>query len=237
MVDAKILERFVSLVDAGESVLVTQRRPSPGVISANSVDLAMFQQWRTSVMSLLSATFTQNGFQFQEFQERCKVNWHSDLVQGLAILKAAKDDLEQDIDSAPPERISIEDLPLHPRIASVCVELYQDEHYANAVLDASKALVNFVKEKSGKHDLDGAGLMTEVFSRNHPILAFNDLSDRSDLDEQEGMMHLYAGVALGIRNPRGHEFPEDSPERALDYIVLISLLAKRLEETQKKPAT
>jgi hypothetical protein len=28
-----------------------------------------------------------------------------------------------------------------------------------------------------------------VFSRNAPILAFNELKDQTDLDEQQGMMH------------------------------------------------
>jgi hypothetical protein len=41
--------------------------------------------------------------------------------------------------------------------------------------------MNFVKEKSRRHDLDGANLMRTVFSVNAPILAFNDL----DPDEQE----------------------------------------------------
>ena len=76
--------------------------------------------------------------------------------------------------------------------------------------------------------------MRTVFSRNDPVLAFNNLTDQSDQDEQEGMMHLFEGAVLGIRNPRGHDFLADSPERALEYICLISLLANRLEETHRK---
>ena len=215
MVDANLLERYIHLIEAGEHLLSTRREPRPGLLSQDSVSLAAFQQWRTSAMSLLSATFTQNGFQFKEFEQRCKTNWYSDAVQGLAILRAAREDIGQNVNTPSPGQISIEDLSLHPRIAAVCVELFQDGHYANAVFDASKALFNFVAEKSGSHE-DGAPLMRRVFSKNNPVLAFNELSDQSDLDEQEGMMHLYEGVALGIRNPRGHEFPEDSPERALD---------------------
>lgn len=230
MVDANLLERFVRLIDVGETVLTTRSSSRGG---RDSVDTAMFEQWRVSVMSLLSARFTPSGVHFIEFQEKCERSWYTHAVQGLAILKAAKDDIEQDIVPVPPGMIGIEDLPLHPRIASVCVALYQDKHYSNAVYDATKALVNLVKEKSGRHELDGADLMRQVFTKNQPILAFNDLSDQSDSDEQEGMMHLYEGVTLGIRNPRGHDFPEDSPERALEYIVLISLLANRVEEAHR----
>ena len=68
-------------------------------------------------------------------------------------------------------RAAFRGLDLHPRIAAVCADLYRDGHYRNAVLDASLALVNFVKEKSRCHDLDGAKLMREVFSPNSPVLA------------------------------------------------------------------
>ncbi len=77
--------------------------------------------------------------------------------------------------------------------------------------------------------------MTTVFSVKNPVLAFNDLSDQSDRDEQEGMMHLYVGAVLAVRNPRRHAFPGDSPRRALEYIVMLSMLASRLEETKRKP--
>lgn len=128
---------------------------------------------------------------------------------------------------------AFENLELHPRIYSACAELYRDEHFRNAVLDASVALVNMVKEKSRRHDLDGAPLMRTVFSRNDPALAFNDLKDQSDLDEQEGMMHLFEGAVLALRNPRAHTLSDDDPEQALEYIALLSLLAKRLEQSRR----
>ena len=103
---------------------------------------------------------------------------------GLAILRAAKDDLAAEMVPTDPKELDIEQLPLHPRIADVCVELYRDGHYPESIFSASKALINFVKERS-RRDEDGADLMRRVFSRNEPVLAFNDLSDQSDKDEQE----------------------------------------------------
>ena len=50
--------------------------------------------------------------------------------------------------------------------------------------------------------------MRTVFSSKDPILAFNDLADQTDRDEQEGTMHLFEGAVLAIRNPGGHSFPE-----------------------------
>lgn len=130
-------------------------------------------------------------------------------------------------------RSTFRGLDLHPRIAVVATELYLDGHHAEAVFNASKALVHFVKERSGRHDLDGAGLMTTVFSKKNPLLAFNMLKDQTEEDEQEGMMHLFAGAVLAIRNPGGHDFPEMSPERALELIALLSFLANRAQEAKK----
>jgi len=132
-------------------------------------------------------------------------------------------------DSAAHTRSTFEGLDLHSRIAAVCVDLYRDGHYKQAVLDASIALVNCVKEKSRQQSLDGSKLMTTVFSANNPVLAFNELKDQTDRDEQEGFMHLFMGAVLALRNPRAHALFDDSPEMALDYIAFLSMLAKRLD--------
>jgi uncharacterized protein (TIGR02391 family) len=132
-------------------------------------------------------------------------------------------------------RSAFEGLDLHPRIAAVAADLYRGGHYRNAVLDASLALVNLVRERSRRRDLDGAALMTTVFSKNKPLLAFNGLKDRTDEDEQEGMMHLFVGAVLALRNPRAHALLDDSPEIALEYVAFISLLAKRGEQAKLTP--
>ena len=128
-------------------------------------------------------------------------------------------------------------LNLHPRILDVSRELFLDGYHWEAAFAAAKALVNYVKERSGRHDLDGAPLVRAVFSRNNPVLAFNNLSDQTDQDEQEGMMHLFEGAVLGIRNPGGHSFPEGSEQRAVEYISLLSLLAYRVQEAKRRKGT
>jgi uncharacterized protein (TIGR02391 family) len=126
-----------------------------------------------------------------------------------------------------------ENLNLHPRIADVARDLFLDGHHFEAVFAGAKALVNFVKERSGRHDLDGAPLVRTVFSKNNPLLAFNELADQTDQDQQEGLMHLFEGAVLGIRNPGGHAFPEGSEQRAIEYISLLSLLAYLVQEAKK----
>src|SRR6266403_211756 len=126
--------------------------------------------------------------------------------------------------AAPPPSSYFDRLNLHPRIRDVSRDRFLDGYHWDAVFAASKALVNYVKERSGRDDLDGAGLMRTVCSRNAPVLVFNDLSNTTEQDEQEGMMHLFEGIVLGIRNPGGHAFPEGTEQRAIEYISLLSLL-------------
>ncbi len=156
-------------------------------------------------------------------------------TEAIANLIRCLEERETDFggDTASRVRSAFEGLDLHPRIAGVCVDLFRNGHYRNAVLDASVALVNYVKEKSGRHDLDGSGLMTTVFSKSNLVLAFNERKDRTDEDEQEGLMHLFMGAVLALRNPRAHALPDDSPEMALEYIALISLLAKRVDQAKR----
>jgi ribosome-associated translation inhibitor RaiA len=86
------------------------------------------------------------------------------LLKGLiAKLEEKLVDFEEDPISQ--ARVVFEGMNLHPRIAGACSDLYKNGHYSQSVFEASKALVNFVKERSGRHDLDGVPLMTNVFSK------------------------------------------------------------------------
>jgi uncharacterized protein (TIGR02391 family) len=125
-------------------------------------------------------------------------------------------------------------LNLHPRIRDVAREPFLGGHYWEAVSESTKALVNYVKERSGRHDLDGASLVRTVFSRNNPVLAFNGLATETDLDEQEGMMHLFQGAVMAIPNRGGRFFAGDSKQRALEYLSMLSLLAYRLQNATRR---
>lgn len=126
-----------------------------------------------------------------------------------------------------------EGLDLHATIERASGQLYRDGHYANAIEDAVKALNSLVRLNSGVDDRDGMDLMQFVFSPNSPVLKFNALADQSDKDEQKGFMMLFSGAVAGLRNPRAHKLIQDDPERALEFIAFISLLAKLADKAQK----
>lgn len=164
-------------------------------------------------------------------KERGRVQATGILKGLIGRLQEKRDDLAGGGIAAP--STYLDKLNLHPRVLDVSRDLFLDGYHWEAVFAAAKALVNYVKERSGKHDLDGAPLVRAVFSRSSPILAFNDLANQTDLDEQEGMMHLYEGAVLGIRNPGGHDFPEGPEQRAIQYLSLLSLLAYRVQEAKR----
>jgi uncharacterized protein (TIGR02391 family) len=119
-------------------------------------------------------------------------------------------------------------LDLHRDIAQAASALYEGGHYRNAVMDAVIALNNLVRLKSGEQR-DGTALMKHVFSPKNPIVRFNELADDSDREEQKGYMMMLCGAVSGLRNPRAHTLFDDDPERALEFIAFVSLLAKLVD--------
>tara|TARA_R110000737_G_scaffold248191_2_gene258202 strand:+ start:832 stop:1626 length:795 start_codon:yes stop_codon:yes gene_type:complete len=124
---------------------------------------------------------------------------------------------------------SYEGLDLHPEIARAASKLYKDGHYSSAVEHSVKALNGLVRLRSGLEH-DGSTLMERAFNPSNPAIRFNALADQSDKDEQKGFMMMFSGAVAGLRNPRAHSFIEDDPERALEFIAFVSLLAKLLDE-------
>jgi uncharacterized protein (TIGR02391 family) len=135
-------------------------------------------------------------------------------------------------------------LQLHPIIRKASEGLFKDGHYSQAIFDACKALINYVKRKSGEKSIDGTTLMGKVFSvkwdkrtykiTEKPILQLNKLRSREDIDEQMGFMHLFMGSVLGIRDPKAHaEIEQKNPWKTLEYLAFLSLLARRTEEATR----
>jgi uncharacterized protein (TIGR02391 family) len=153
------------------------------------------------------------------------------LKAAIRRLKEWQDDAEGDSGS----RVlrAYEGLELHPEIARAATDLYRNGHCANAIEDAVKALNDLVRLRSGENQ-DGTKLMEYVFAPQDPLLAFNGLADESDRDEQKGYMMMFSGAVAGLRNPRAHKIIEDDPERALEFIAYLSLLAKLLDGATKR---
>lgn len=73
------------------------------------------------------------------------------------------------------------------------------------MFDASVALVNYVREKSGRHDLDGSGLMTAGFSKNKPTLALNDLKDSGFARNGAGVYRPHQSFGEALRSSQARD--------------------------------
>lgn len=204
--------------------------------------------------STLIEVFGQNTIELARTQMKASdflMTWyHEDTSQGEHLdafkrgIELAKTRLQSEIfllrerieDADGPSAFSpwraYEGLDLHPEISAAAADLFRDGHYANAIVDSVKALNALVRYKSGL-ELDGSNLMEVAFSPKNPVLRFNDMADQSDLDEQKGFMFMFSGAVAGLRNPRAHKLIKDDPERALEFIAFVSLLAKLVSSAKK----
>jgi uncharacterized protein (TIGR02391 family) len=119
---------------------------------------------------------------------------------------------------------------VHPDLPAKVQKLFDDGHCEQSVFEAFKFIEKEVKRISGLRGKTGHGLMMEAFNENSPKVRLNRLVTESEIDEQLGFKFIFSGAASGIRNPRGHEVDiGDTPDEALDYLALASLLLRRLD--------
>lgn len=119
---------------------------------------------------------------------------------------------------------------IHPDLPTKVRKLFDDGYWEQSVFEAFKFIEKEVKRISGIRGKTGYQLMMDAFNENSPNVQLNGLATESEIDEQKGFKFIFAGAATGIRNPRGHEVDiGDTPDEALDYLALASLLVRRLD--------
>jgi uncharacterized protein (TIGR02391 family) len=119
---------------------------------------------------------------------------------------------------------------IHPDLPDKVRKLFDDGHWEQSIFEAFKFIENEVKRISGVRGKTGQALMMDAFNENSPKVQLNGLATESEIDEQKGFKFIFTGAAAGIRNPRGHEVDlGDTPDEAMDYLALASLLLRRLD--------
>ncbi|OLT45303.1 TIGR02391 family protein [Saccharomonospora sp. CUA-673] len=119
---------------------------------------------------------------------------------------------------------------IHPNLPPKVRRLYDDGHWETAVFEAFKFVEKEVKRASGLRGKTGYALMMAAFNEDNALIKLNNLTTESEIDEQRGYKHMFAGSSAGIRNPRGHEVDlGDTPDEALDYLALASILLRKLD--------
>ncbi len=128
-------------------------------------------------------------------------------------------------------RVQLVNRNAHAEVLKYCTaELVANDAF-HAIFEACKGVFERIRTMSGS-TLDGNRLIESVFGGAMPILALNTLQTQTERDEQSGLMSLLKGCASACRNPIAHEprvLWAGSDEDALDSLVLISLLHKKLD--------
>lgn len=118
---------------------------------------------------------------------------------------------------------------IHDLLVPVCGDLFDNGHYSQATFEAFK-YVDKIIQRLANSAKSGTGNVMSLFSGLNPELVICNEPSQTCKDLQEGYKFLFAGSMLAIRNPRAHEvLVRDSPEACLDYLVLASVLIRRLE--------
>lgn len=150
----------------------------------------------------------------------------STAVAPLSVGVTAVGILDQDFDEPHP----FETRNMHPDFPKTVRQLFDDGHWEQSVFEGFKFIEKEVKRISRLRGKTGYPLMMDAFNENNAKIELNALSTDSEIDEQRGYKSIFAGAAAGIRNPRGHEIEiGDTPDEALDYLALASLLLRRLD--------
>lgn len=121
---------------------------------------------------------------------------------------------------------------LHPAIAEHAMPKYKDGHLRNAVLDSIIAVFDLIRQRTGLSE-DGDELIGKTFSLTKPYLILSEIESESGKNDQKGFMQIFKGVYQGVRNPKAHSLSSDLTQiEAAQYLVLSSLLARRVEEAR-----
>lgn len=116
---------------------------------------------------------------------------------------------------------------LHPKVQGISSDYLENGHYRAAILDTFILLIESVKKKSNSQK-DGSSLMDEVFSPSKPILKISD-----DSNEQQGILMLFKGATMYLRNSNAHKIKEwDSANEAIEWLSFASRLFFILDKTE-----
>jgi uncharacterized protein (TIGR02391 family) len=132
--------------------------------------------------------------------------------------------------------------PLHPRVREIAEKHFKTKSFVQAVEQATRAFNEYIQQKSGVTNKSETALvqstMKQVDRPKDLKIKFNDALDQeSGKNEQAGLALIAEGIFKAYRNPKGHK-PEDhplvqiDPYQALDQLITISYLMKRVDDAK-----
>lgn len=123
---------------------------------------------------------------------------------------------------------------IHPRIANVSREIFEDGHYSEACENAFIEINARVKHifkliRPDSKVPDGVPAMNIVFSLNDPIVKLTDISTETGENIQKGYMQMFVGAMSALRNPKAHENFKINKDEGMRRLVFASMLMYELD--------
>ena len=130
-----------------------------------------------------------------------------------------------------PENAKIfDDRHFHTKINQHARKLFIEGNYFHAVFECCKV---YDKEVQSKSQMSGYGAkLMETALATSGTVKLNSQRNRTEINEQEGVMHLSVGLMRAIRNPQAHEPALDWPivrEDALDLLSFLNFLFHKID--------
>lgn len=128
----------------------------------------------------------------------------------------------------------------HPVLFDKCKNTFVNNHMKETVINGIMAVLNEIKEVTGRVDLDGADLINNIFSPDNPILMTGSYQLGDDT-EQRGIHTLFLGFVYAIRNQFLHrDIYLENPFITIEYLsffnfLLIILSGLKLKEESESP--
>ncbi|MBS4009553.1 MAG: TIGR02391 family protein [Roseovarius sp.] len=135
---------------------------------------------------------------------------------------------------------------LHPVVAGPATVYWDAAQYRVAVDEAARAVNVHLQTALGRRNLDNTDLARQAFSvkppsEDQPRLRFPELDkaveERTWTSRHQGAMEFAAGLFQAVRNITAHADPngaELAPEYALDCLSSFSLLARWIDEAERR---
>jgi hypothetical protein len=88
-------ERIEQLIEKAEAVLRTHRPNPPGVIGFPTLDEGPFTEWRTQTLAFLTRQLGSGHTYVSNFERQVKRGFPSSVQEGIGILRAVREDIEE----------------------------------------------------------------------------------------------------------------------------------------------
>lgn len=135
--------------------------------------------------------------------------------------------------AAPP---TVDVAQMHPAVWGQSARLWRDGHYRQAVSAGADSVVQLVKARTGRYEIEDTSQWQQAFSKDDPepgkprLRWPGDQTDKTVISMNSGLRQFAPGAQMTIRNPATHGPGEMTKQEAVERLSVLSLLARWVDQ-------